>query len=56
MKDAGFLLGKTGIGRNVLTSMPSLAISRDELARAVVALAAILHATKDSTTSKEERN
>jgi 4-aminobutyrate aminotransferase-like enzyme len=31
MKDAGFLLGKTGPGRNVLTLMPPLVVTRDAL-------------------------
>jgi len=31
MKDAGFLLGKTGVGRNVLTVMPPLVITGAEL-------------------------
>ena len=31
MKDAGFLLGKTGVERNVLTVMPPLVITSDEL-------------------------
>jgi 4-aminobutyrate aminotransferase-like enzyme len=31
MKDAGFLLGKTGPGRNVLTLMPPLVTSQDAL-------------------------
>ncbi len=31
LKDAGFLLGKTGVGRNVLTVMPPLIVERPEL-------------------------
>ena len=31
MKDAGFLLGKTGPGRNVLTFMPPLVVEREAL-------------------------
>jgi 4-aminobutyrate aminotransferase len=31
MKDAGYLLGKTGPGRNVLTFMPPLVVGRDDL-------------------------
>jgi 4-aminobutyrate aminotransferase/4-aminobutyrate aminotransferase/(S)-3-amino-2-methylpropionate transaminase len=31
LKDAGFLLGKTGAGRNVLTIMPPLIVERDDL-------------------------
>ena len=31
MKDAGFLLGKTGRGRNVLTFLPPLVVTRDDL-------------------------
>jgi 4-aminobutyrate aminotransferase-like enzyme len=38
MKDAGYLLGKTGPGRNVLTWMPPLIISEEELMEAVDAL------------------
>jgi len=38
MKDAGFLLGKTGPGRNVLTLMPPLVVERRDLANAVDAL------------------
>lgn len=38
MKDAGYLLGKTGPGRNVLTFMPPLVIEEAELEGAVDAL------------------
>ena len=38
MKDAGFLLGKTGPGRNVLTFMPPLIIQQADLERALHAL------------------
>ena len=31
MKDAGFLIGKTGRGRNVLTFLPPLVVERDAL-------------------------
>jgi alanine-glyoxylate transaminase/(R)-3-amino-2-methylpropionate-pyruvate transaminase len=31
MKDAGFLIGKTGTGRNVLTLMPPLVVTSDAL-------------------------
>ena len=31
MKDVGCLLGKTGRGRNVLTFLPPLVVTRDEL-------------------------
>ena len=34
MKDRGFLLGKTGIGRNVVTFMPPLVITEEQLSRA----------------------
>jgi len=34
MKDRGNLLGKTGLNRNVLTLMPPLIISDEQLARA----------------------
>ena len=42
MKDAGFLLGKTGAGRNVLTFMPPLIIAENEINEAVDALETIL--------------
>jgi 4-aminobutyrate aminotransferase-like enzyme len=45
MKDAGFLLGKTGPGRNVLSWMPPLVIDAGDLDRAVDALAEALSAT-----------
>jgi len=38
MKDAGYLLGKTGPGRNVLTWMPPLIVREQELMEAVEAL------------------
>jgi 4-aminobutyrate aminotransferase-like enzyme len=38
MKDAGFLLGKTGVGRNVLTLMPPLVVPGDALDSVVPAL------------------
>jgi 4-aminobutyrate aminotransferase/4-aminobutyrate aminotransferase/(S)-3-amino-2-methylpropionate transaminase len=38
MKDAGFLIGKTGPGRNVLTLMPPLVVSQDALDTAADAL------------------
>jgi 4-aminobutyrate aminotransferase-like enzyme len=38
MKDAGFLLGKTGAGRNVLTLMPPLVVTGEALDSAVAAL------------------
>jgi 4-aminobutyrate aminotransferase-like enzyme len=38
MKDAGFLLGKTGPGRNVLTWMPPLVVEPEALEGAVAAL------------------
>jgi alanine-glyoxylate transaminase/(R)-3-amino-2-methylpropionate-pyruvate transaminase len=38
MKDAGFLLGKTGPGRNVLTLMPPLIVEKDHLDSVVAAL------------------
>jgi 4-aminobutyrate aminotransferase len=31
MKDAGYLLGKTGPGRNVLTIMPPLVVEQEAL-------------------------
>ena len=42
MKDAGFLLGKTGPGRNVLTFMPPLIVEESQLLRAADALEGIL--------------
>jgi 4-aminobutyrate aminotransferase/4-aminobutyrate aminotransferase/(S)-3-amino-2-methylpropionate transaminase len=42
MKDAGYLIGKTGPGRNVLTFMPPLVIDAKELEGAAEALACIL--------------
>jgi 4-aminobutyrate aminotransferase-like enzyme len=42
MKDAGFLLGKTGPGRNVLTLMPPLILSEAELDTIVPALDSLL--------------
>lgn len=42
MKDAGYLLGKTGPGRNVLTWMPPLIVEEDELLEAVEALEEVL--------------
>ena len=35
MKDAGVLLGKTGPGRNVLTFLPPLVVTREDLDDAV---------------------
>ncbi len=43
MKDQGFLLGKTGIGRNVLTFMPPLIMSDEQLDEACEQLAGILN-------------
>jgi len=42
MKDAGYLLGKTGPGRNVLTWMPPLIVEPDELMEAVDTLETVL--------------
>jgi 4-aminobutyrate aminotransferase-like enzyme len=42
MKDAGYLLGKTGPGRNVLTWMPPLISKLDALMEAIVALEKVL--------------
>ncbi len=42
MKDAGYLLGKTGPGRNVLTWMPPLIITEGELQGAIDALENVL--------------
>jgi 4-aminobutyrate aminotransferase-like enzyme len=45
MKDAGFLLGKTGPGRNVLTWMPPLVVNASDLDEAVSALSTALTVT-----------
>ncbi len=42
MKDAGYLLGKTGPGRNVLTWMPPLIITPGQIEEAVHALEGVL--------------
>lgn len=42
MKDAGYLLGKSGPGRNVLTWMPPLIITQEQIEEAVHALEQIL--------------
>jgi 4-aminobutyrate aminotransferase/4-aminobutyrate aminotransferase/(S)-3-amino-2-methylpropionate transaminase len=42
MKDAGFLIGKTGPGRNVLTLMPPLVVEREALDELVDALDRVL--------------
>ena len=42
MKDAGYLLGKTGPGRNVLTLMPPLVVEAEALDDLVDALDNIL--------------
>jgi 4-aminobutyrate aminotransferase-like enzyme len=42
MKDAGFLLGKTGVGRNVLTFMPPLIVEQEALDRMLDALEFVL--------------
>jgi alanine-glyoxylate transaminase/(R)-3-amino-2-methylpropionate-pyruvate transaminase len=44
MKDAGFLLGKTGAARNVLTLMPPLIITQNALDTVVEALDRALQA------------
>jgi 4-aminobutyrate aminotransferase/4-aminobutyrate aminotransferase/(S)-3-amino-2-methylpropionate transaminase len=44
LKDAGFLLGKTGAGRNVLTLMPPLIVSESDLDSVVEALEYALRA------------
>jgi 4-aminobutyrate aminotransferase/4-aminobutyrate aminotransferase/(S)-3-amino-2-methylpropionate transaminase len=45
MKDAGFLLGKTGVNRNVLTFLPPLIVEQSDLDRVVTALDEVLAAT-----------
>jgi 4-aminobutyrate aminotransferase/4-aminobutyrate aminotransferase/(S)-3-amino-2-methylpropionate transaminase len=42
LKDAGYLVGKTGRGRNVLTFMPPLVVEQNELDRLVDALDQVL--------------
>lgn len=42
LKDAGFLVGKTGSGRNVLTFLPPLVITESDIAALAAALAAAL--------------
>lgn len=42
MKDAGFLLGKSGPGRNVLTFLPPLVVEKDDLDRMVDELDRVL--------------
>jgi 4-aminobutyrate aminotransferase-like enzyme len=42
MKDSGFLLGKTGPGRNVLTFMPPLIVEEQQIHKAVDELEKIL--------------
>jgi len=42
MKDAGYLLGKTGPGRNVLTWMPPLISESEELLEAAAAFENVL--------------
>ena len=42
MKDAGYLLGKTGPGRNVLTWMPPLIVTQEQLQDSVDALENVL--------------
>jgi 4-aminobutyrate aminotransferase/4-aminobutyrate aminotransferase/(S)-3-amino-2-methylpropionate transaminase len=45
LKDAGYLLGKTGPGRNVLTLMPPLVVEREDLDSLVAAMdRALTHA------------
>jgi|SRR5579875_81580 4-aminobutyrate aminotransferase-like enzyme len=46
MKDAGFLLGKTGPGRNVLTLMPPLVVEKEALDSVVTALDQILQSVR----------
>jgi 4-aminobutyrate aminotransferase len=45
MKDRGFLLGKTGAGRNVLTFMPPLVVEQEALDEMTEALGEVLHQT-----------
>ena len=42
MKDAGYLLGKTGVGRNVLAFMPPLVVEPEALDGMTDALSAVL--------------
>jgi 4-aminobutyrate aminotransferase-like enzyme len=50
MKDAGFLLGKTGPDRNVLSLMPPLVVTRAELDSVVVALDQVLRQQRGEMT------
>src|SRR5262249_11542041 len=45
MKDAGYLLGKTGAGRNVLTLMPPLVVEREALKEMAEQLDVVLRET-----------
>jgi 4-aminobutyrate aminotransferase-like enzyme len=45
LKDAGFLLGRTGPGRNVLTIMPPLVVEQSDLQTLVDAIEQVLIAT-----------
>jgi len=42
MKDSGFLLGKTGPGRNVLTFMPPLIVEEQQIHQVVDELGKVL--------------
>ncbi len=46
MKDAGYLIGKTGPGRNVLTFLPPLIVEASELDGLVDALDRVLTSEK----------
>ena len=48
MKDAGYLLGKTGPGRNVLTFMPPLIVEQEALDALVERLDDVLSAAKEN--------
>ncbi len=53
MKDAGYLLGKTGPQRNVLTWMPPLIVTQEQLIGAVVELDKILGALRDDSVKRD---
>ncbi|MNJ72300.1 aminotransferase [compost metagenome] len=42
MKDRGFIIGKNGVGRNVLAFQPPLVITEDDISEMLSALAASL--------------
>jgi 4-aminobutyrate aminotransferase-like enzyme len=55
LKDAGYLLGKTGPGRNVLTMMPPLIVEQAELDGLVDALDEVLTVSRERQRPEEEK-